>query len=160
MGIIKPLSNLAKYGSLTLLPQVDPDVMKPVFDRSIQKFSSYSPEDHLALWKTDKENLRFQYHSKRDSFVWFYGTVFACEPRKSFGNVDVVSFIEMNMVGPHEPLETCNVIQDIAKSAGVEKIVAFTGLGIEPAAARELANYRGHRLFNQLNLGLGAFTHG
>jgi len=158
MGVIKPVMNLVRYGSLKILPQVDPDVMRPIFEEGIKKLSFYSPRDHLDLWKTRKEDLRFHYSSEQQKFVWFNGIIYAQEPRNSFGEVDVVSFMNLDMINPDKQMEVCDAIKSIAKSGGIEKIVACPGFGNDIESARRLADYQGNRLFAQLRYGLGAFA--
>lgn len=83
-NIVKVAENVRKYGSMSLLPQVDPDVIEPILESEFKKLSFYSPEDHLALWKNKKTDLRFQYSSKQPQFTEVHGTIYAQEPRESF----------------------------------------------------------------------------
>lgn len=158
MRIIKPVRNLLKYGSLSLMPQVNPDLMRPIFEDGLKQLSFYSPEDHLALWKTKKEDLRFQYSSEEQPFTRVSGAVYAQEPRKYFKDVDVVSFMSVDMLNPDKQGELFDALKSIVEGAGIEKIIAYSGLCVESEDAKRLYEIRSHRNFDNLKYGLGAFV--
>lgn len=160
MGIIKTVRNLIAYGTPSLRPQVDPDVMRPLFENSVKGLSFYSPKDHLALWKTRRNDLRFQYSTGtwEQLPVWVYGVVHAQEPREGFGEVDVVSFMSVEMLKPDEQGEIFDAIKNIVNGAGIEKVVAAS-LGVDAKHAERLSEISGQRRFEDFEFGLGAFAH-
>lgn len=156
MRIIKPIVNLMRYNTPKLMPQADVEFMRPIFENEFGQLSFYSPEDHLALWKPGKTSLRFQYSSDKSAASWVHGTIYAQEPRESFGEVDVVSFMRVEMLNPDEKGEIFDVIKNIVEKAGIEKVVANSSLGIhEEEYARRLQDIRGTRRLEHLKYGLG-----
>ncbi len=149
MVTIEQVNNLFKYGSLNLIPQVDPEVMKPIFKAKISRLSFYSPEDYLTLQKTEKGNLIFQYSSSEYPFmgsrgIRFNGIIYAREPGKDFGGVNVLSFMKMDIFSPDSKGEIFDVIKGIVEEAGIEKVVA-SSLGVRIEDAKRLCEIKGHR---------------
>jgi hypothetical protein len=156
MRIIKTLNNLMRYGTSKLMPQVDVEFMRPIFENGFKQLSFYSPEDHLALWKEGRTDLVFQYSSKYQEFTWVHGRVYAQEPRESFGDVDVVSFMRIEMLNPDKKGELFGAIRNIVERASIEKVIANSSLGIhEEKYARCLQSMRGTRRLEHLRYGLG-----
>ncbi len=123
MQIIRPLANLLRYGSKTLQPQIDPLVMRPIFEESFRQLTFYSPNDQLELRKTEKEDLQFDYSSHTKKFVQAGGTIYAQTPRKRFGPVDVISFINIDTFFSDSQGELFDAFSRIVKNANIERVV-------------------------------------
>ena len=162
MGIIKPVANLIKYGTARLLPQIDPEVMRPIFERHIRKLSFYSPEDHLEVTKRTRKSLSFNYVPNPRRFVWFSGRIYAQVPRESFGDVDAVSYMNLRMLAMQtlnhdEREELFNAISGIVESAGIEKVIPGNP-GVDAEDAQRVRGFKGHRRLEHLHYGLGVYV--
>ena len=155
MGAKDSAKNFLKYGSFSIMPQVDPDLMRPLFEKSLRQLSFYSPKDSLVLRKTKKSDLRFKYSSEKQRFIWAGGAIYAQEPRKSFGDVDVVSFMGIESLNPDEQGEIFEALRKIAEGAGIEKVIACSSFGVGLENAARLKSIRGQRRFEHLQYGLG-----
>ena len=165
MGIIAPIKNLIKYGTTDLMPQVDPEVMEPIFKENFKKLSFYSPKYSLHLRKNQIEDMRFTYTSRDrnpsidHSFV-IAGTIYAQKPRTLFSEVDVVSFMKVDDFYGEEKYfkELADAIEGIAQKAGIEKVVAFTGWpNFKLEQTKRLLDIKGSR--DSWNYGIGSFVH-
>jgi hypothetical protein len=149
MDIVKPLRNFAKYGSFSLLPQVDAEHMRPIFEESVSSLSFYSPEDNLDLFKTQRNNLRFHYSSSEREFTWFGGVIYAQEPREDFSPVDNVSYMrisEFNLSNADAILgrpEFYRVIKEIVEAGGIEEVVSRGCSNVSLADAQYLDEIKG-----------------
>jgi len=145
MGKAEYLKNLWKYGTNTFLPQVDPKVMELIFKESLEELSLYLDNDNLALWKTGKDNLNFQYSTRDRQPKWFNGTIYVQKPRDDFDYWDIISYMEIRMINPDNENKIIDAISEIVKSANIEKIILNTPFGVDKNIAELLANIEGKR---------------
>ena len=154
------MTNLIRYGTTNLLYQIDPDKMRPIFEKHLRELSFYSPEDHLEVTKRTRRSLSFNYVSKPRDFVWFSGRIHAQAPRESFGDVDVASYMHLRLLAmetlnPDEQEELFDAISGIVKSAEIEKVIPGSSLDTEEK--QRIRSFKVHRGLQRLHHGLGDY---
>jgi len=153
MRIVKPIVNIIKYGSPVVMPQVDMDIMRPIFEESLKHIRRYCGENTLKLWKSARENLIFDYNCKDGTQAWVTGAIYAMEPRANFQDIDILSFMEITNFKKDKEGWLYDAIQNIVETAGIERVIAESP-DIDAEYARILERFKGQRLTAQLNYGL------
>ena len=149
MGKVESLKNLWKYHTNTFLPQVDPDVMGPIFEESLGKMPFYSKkEDTLTFEKTSLYSLDFYYFSENRR-LWIDGTIYAQKPRKDFDGVDLLSYMNIIKIEPDVDNKIIDVIADIVQSANIEKVCTLRAIDFDKKIAKLLADIEGRRDYAQ-----------
>ncbi len=158
MRLIKPITNMIKYGSFNFMPQVDPDYMKPIFEDKFRQSGLYSPDDYVELWKTRKDDLRFHYVSNSNTDIVVGGAIYAQKPRSSFEDVDIISFMLIDMLTPDKDRKILDSLKNIVEDVGIERIVAYCSIWVNTEDAEYLNAIRGGRNPAHLKYGHGAFA--
>jgi len=140
--------NLVRYGRFSLMPQVDPEVMRPIFKDAFAGWGVSSDDDVLALYKQGmgargRGSLIFRY-SPISSGSYFAGRIYAGPPRESFDHMDVLSCIRIDVFMPDEKGGLFDVVKNIVKNARIERVVISTDK-IKEADADRLREFRGMR---------------
>jgi hypothetical protein len=145
MKIVKPIGNLLRYGSMNLMSPVDPDIMRPIFEARIAPISFCSPGDVLSFHKTGRKDLEFQYLFEQRPFDLIEGRIYAQQPRENFGEVDVISFMEISHITLDQQGEVLSAIEGIVKDAYIERVIRSPLCDIDGEDTKSLFEIRGHR---------------
>jgi hypothetical protein len=145
----KVIKNLWSYGTLNLEPQVDPDIVGPILSDELGKLSSYSGKDDLSVWKTHVDSLNIIYISESNQNVNFRSTIYAKPPRDNFGRVDLISYMDIEMLNPDENRELIDAISRFVNLADIQRVVPG-GIGVNIEDYNHLRNMGGVIGPNQL----------
>ena len=148
------LFNLFRYGTMHLLPQVDPNFVRPIFEGSLRRVERLYPEDtHLKLSKPARENLFFQYTGKNGELTWLSGAIYAKLPRQHFGGVDIISFMDIAVFQPGKLEFLLEAVRQIVKTAGIEHVIAERP-DVDQRYVVALERLHGERLPTELKYGI------